>query len=39
MEAAAWIEAYRCFWEERLDALESYLLEQGDERRQEGASP
>ena len=26
--AAAWIEAYRGFWDERLDALEAYLAEE-----------
>jgi DNA-binding transcriptional ArsR family regulator len=26
VEAAAWIEVYRSFWEERLDALESFLV-------------
>ena len=27
-DAAAWIEAYRGFWDERLDALETYLAEE-----------
>lgn len=26
--AAAWIEAYRGFWDERLDGLETYLAEE-----------
>ena len=30
-EAAAWLEHYRKFWNERLDALESYLAKQNDQ--------
>lgn len=29
-EVSAWIEQYRCFWDERIDRLEAYLLE-GDQ--------
>lgn len=29
-DAAAWIEAYRGFWDERLDALETYLAEEDE---------
>src|ERR671936_848253 len=28
-EAARWLEHYRTFWEERLDALEAFLVEGG----------
>jgi DNA-binding transcriptional ArsR family regulator len=28
-DAAGWIEAYRAFWEPRLDALEALLAEEG----------
>jgi DNA-binding transcriptional ArsR family regulator len=30
-EAAGWLEHYRKFWNERLDALESYLAKQNDQ--------
>ncbi len=31
--ASAWIDTYRQFWEERLDALESFLQQQSQEPR------
>lgn len=30
MDAAGWLETYREFWEGRLDALESFLMERGN---------
>ena len=30
--AADWIETYRVFWEQRLDALEAFLIEQRKEK-------
>ncbi len=32
--ASAWIDTYRQFWEERLDALESFLQQQSQEPKQ-----
>lgn len=32
LEATAWIEEMRAFWDERVDALESYLKEPAEER-------
>ena len=29
-EAAEWIEGYRLFWEQRIDALEAFLVSNGD---------
>ena len=34
MEAAGWIQRYRSFWEQRLDALESLLVTRKDRRSQ-----
>lgn len=30
-EASEWLEAYRTFWEGRLDALETLLIDRGEE--------
>ena len=34
-EAAMWLEHYRAFWENRLEALEAFLLKQDAERPRE----
>lgn len=35
-EAAAWVEQYRQFWEERFDRLDSYLREMQDKENDNG---
>ena len=34
MEAADWVETYRVFWEQRLDALEKFLVNHKQRRTQ-----
>jgi len=38
-EAAGWLEDYRTFWEQRLDSLESFLLQRRPARRRRPARP